>query len=769
LADEFGLLWIYKDQAHPNFVPLMRARERADFPIDTTFAVRYNSKNGVVWVTPDSEVISGIFPIDLNEENLRFKKPPLYTELSSGLDIQGTLVRSLNSHGMDFAYFCRQMKARGYTTLRIEIREHDLPEEIFLEPSIHQATLVLNQTFVGNNDQLFIQMNKGITNLLPVFLQKYPFGFLGQFGEQFSLPPWIISSVREIGVRALVTAVQTMELLGDQPLTIYLHVLDRRLQKAKISPVNFEVQADWLQNRVVALEGEIAKLVKKYFTEKSAPWLYNTNGSQRIAMPISVHQPAAAPAASEKPEVRQEDIKALLSDDISASLGVRRRLEASGYMVYPLLMKGDDDVSDINELEVLANRFIQTNSEKTVYLEGYPEIEADFYIGLAVRELAANFRKNAKSRGVILLRRVKISNTRELLELVAWDLGGGMSDVELEKWRSDVERNERAQILDNHGRGLDLIAKFAYQTGLGSLLIESKGKAYLNEKSGVKGPSPSPITQGTRITARFLVAPRNPSSTSAAAPAIFAIEVHWARAYGQTLERLTSAGIESIRALILMYPDHFQKLSRDARRGSGEIQPISSKLGELAPPALQNLFGAVGEQIIHVVLTGVDYEVCHFETFKSLLAFQKAYRGSKMAYHLVDDLIGFEQRSGDVFWVEPPTERWVLIKQYFENAVSGNRVALEQLTKRSYLSAVMGAGINPFFYFDGKLLSKSFEGYPYEGTHVGEQSNRVYAEAHLFYWTSLNAMSMYLKALGKDLAAAPASFTLPNNRDRRAA
>jgi DNA-binding NarL/FixJ family response regulator len=246
--------------------------------------------------------------------------------------------------------------------------------------------------------------------------------------------------------------------------------------------------------------------------------------SQALAAPALMVNPVSAePASSVRREaestlllpavdvspyaskVSKEDFEALISGDVSAATGSRQRLEASGYLVYPVPWENPAHSSHIDNVSDAAERFVQENN---IVLTGSSDSESSAYlIGLSVRELAANFWVQANSAGVIFLRQVKASTGQSMIELIAWDEGGGMPSNELEKWRSQFERNGGEQILSGHGRGLDMIAGFAYETGGGSLLVESDGKAYLSEKSGLTGPFVSPITQGTRITARFQVAP----------------------------------------------------------------------------------------------------------------------------------------------------------------------------------------------------------------------------------------------------------------------
>ena len=142
----------------------------------------------------------------------------------------------------------------------------------------------------------------------------------------------------------------------------------------------------------------------------------------------------------------------------------------------------------------------------------------------------------------------------------------------------------------------------------------------------------------------------------------------------------------------------------------------------------------------------MNYKGCHLSAFESVLDYQSANSDVKIAYHLVSGLVGFSHVSAGIAWVEPMTLEFSQLKEKFTVAQGGDRTMIESLKNRTYIASMMEIGIIPTFYLDGQRLSATFKFEGFANALFGEEPKHL--ESHLYYWTSLEAMAVFLKGLG---------------------
>jgi anti-sigma regulatory factor (Ser/Thr protein kinase) len=208
-------------------------------------------------------------------------------------------------------------------------------------------------------------------------------------------------------------------------------------------------------------------------------------------------------------QLRDLNIGALLFGNAQANQDAKKRLKRLGCEVYPVRNQ-----KDYQKIMTKVSRFFRSQN---AHLAGSLEGKDDHnLVGMAALELAANILVHANSPGFILVRRVE-TPAGSAIELIAWDQGEkGMNEDAFNRRLGDSGRDQGGDLLKPSGRGLNIAASYAINQGRGWILVETAreghGKSVLFGQPGLIERGESPITVGTRVTARFFLAASTPGS-----------------------------------------------------------------------------------------------------------------------------------------------------------------------------------------------------------------------------------------------------------------
>jgi hypothetical protein len=279
----------------------------------SAFAVRYVKIGGQghFVVMPIQDALQLIV-----ELNLEAKTPKMVFSADGSLkrlsDAIGTALNHLDQTLETFTAAV-QKKYRRARSLRFEIRDHDLPEEVF-DSEEGQILIVLDKEGNDQPNILLSKVTKALINIL-----EGP-------GETNTLPPFIAKMTPAIGVFALKKVMQTLESVQtlnamqglDRPqiFTELLTELMAHMENDHLDPqravkaAQSARQGSWLarEGNRQWLISKIAAIMSGSLSPQKAPWLYDRVPGgyvERQALPIqrTVPPTAAMPLAHDVRDV----------------------------------------------------------------------------------------------------------------------------------------------------------------------------------------------------------------------------------------------------------------------------------------------------------------------------------------------------------------------------------------------------------------------------------------------------------------------------------
>ncbi len=276
-------LW-YVDGRRSQPVPNFQVRAEG------LYAVRLLRVGGEIHpvVSPGSEVIEGIYRFEISEES--FRRMVGHSSLwstATGQLLEAFLPAALQEQGIDFATLRRAMSLRGLTGIRVEVREHDLPEEVFIENGATDIVIVINKKYLFG--QFSVLTRKAAANLVPEIWGNEAI-FAGEHGEAATLPLYLSTTIGAIGIRGLRAAIDTFSSVPC-PFGILLRDIFETMNDDGVDTLSetqsaFIAQRDWLHHRFSQVEQWVDGMLEGPLNRNNAPWLYRGD-RQRIALPVA--------------------------------------------------------------------------------------------------------------------------------------------------------------------------------------------------------------------------------------------------------------------------------------------------------------------------------------------------------------------------------------------------------------------------------------------------------------------------------------------------